>query len=101
MKKKTNKKKHSFSQLHILYNFNARKPLEPFKNMFETGVDRANTSFNHRVEYVRNHSKTDSMKSQISSKTSSGKKDDTNRRHQRHHQRQPSEQLFPIQVASG
>ena len=31
-------------------------------------------------------SKTDSIKSQISSKTSRGKKDSTKRRHQRHHQ---------------
>ena len=30
-----------------------------------------------------------------------GKKDSTNRRHQRHHQRQPGEQPFPIQVATG
>ena len=48
----------------------------------------------------RNPSETDSIKFQISSKTSSGKKDSTKRRHQRHHQRQPGEQLFPIQVAT-
>ena len=52
-------------------------------------------------ELVRNPSETDSIKSQISSKTSSGKKDSTKRRHQRHHQRQPGEQLFPIQMATG
>ena len=40
-------------------------------------------------------SETDSIKSQISSKTSRGKKDSTKRRHQRHHQRQPGKQLFP------
>ena len=49
----------------------------------------------------KNPSETDSIKSQISSKTSSGKIDSTKRRHQRHHQRQPGEQLFPIQVATG
>ena len=46
-------------------------------------------------------SETDSIKSQISSKTSRGKKDSTKRRHQRHHKRQPGEQLFPIQVVTG
>ena len=40
-------------------------------------------------------------KSQISSKISSGKKDSTEIRHQRHHQRQPGEQLFPIEVTTG
>ena len=49
----------------------------------------------------KNPSETDSIKSQISSKTSSGKKDSIKRRHKRHHQRQPSDQLFPIQVATG
>ena len=43
--------------------------------------------------------KTNSIASQISSKTSSWKKDSTKRRHQRHRQRQPGDQLFPIQVA--
>ena len=30
-----------------------------------------------------------------------GKKDSTKRRHQRHHKREPGEQLFPIQVVTG
>ena len=30
-----------------------------------------------------------------------GKKDSTKRRHQRHHKRQPGEQLFPTQVVTG
>ena len=42
---------------------------------------------------------TDSIKSQFSSKTSRGKRDiQADRHHQRHQQRQPSEQQFPIQV---
>ena len=32
---------------------------------------------------------------------SRGKKDSINRRHHRHHQRQPGEQIFPIQVVTG
>ena len=44
---------------------------------------------------------TDSVKSQISSRTSGGKKDITKRRHQRHHMRQLGEKLFPIQVVTG
>ena len=46
-------------------------------------------------------SETDSIKSQISSKTSRGKTDSTKIRHERHHPRQPGEQLLPIQVATG
>ena len=42
-------------------------------------------------------SEIDSIQSQISSKTSCGKKGSTKRHHQRHHQRQPVEQQFPIQ----
>ena len=53
------------------------------------------------VEYVGKPSENDSVKSQISSKTSRGRKDSTKRRHQRHHQRQPGKQLFPIQVVTG
>ena len=60
------------------------------------GVTRAN--YKSRKE---NPQKLDSVKSQISSKTSRGKKDSTKRRHQRHHKRQPGEQLFPIQVGTG
>ena len=45
--------------------------------------------------------KTGSINSQVSSKTSRGKKDNTKRRHQRHHKRQQGEQLFPIQVVTG
>ena len=51
-------------------------------------------------EYVGNPSETDSVKLQISSKTSRGKKDSTKRYHHRHHQRQPGEQSFPIQVVT-
>ena len=43
-------------------------------------------------------SETDSIKSQISSKTSRGKTDRTKRRHRRHHQRQPREQQFPASL---
>ena len=43
-------------------------------------------------------SDTDSIKSNISSKTSRGKKDSTKRHHHRHHQRQPGEQHFPIEL---
>ena len=53
------------------------------------------------VRVSRRKSETDSIKSQISSKTSHGKKDSTKRRHQRHHHRQPGKQLFPIQVVTG
>ena len=45
-------------------------------------------------------SENDSIKSQISSKTSRGEKDSTKKRHQRHHKRQPGEQLSPIQVVT-
>ena len=44
---------------------------------------------------------TDSIKSQISSKTVRGKKNIRKRRYQRHHQRQPGEQLILIQVVTG
>ena len=39
-----------------------------------------------------------SIKSQISPKSSRGKKGSTKRRHQRHHQRQPDENFFPYRV---
>ena len=56
----------------------------------------------YRIEdEVGQPSETDLIKSQISAKTSRGKKDSTKRRHQRHHQRQPDEQLFSIQVVIG
>ena len=44
---------------------------------------------------------TDSIKFKISSKTSRGKRDSTKRHYQRHHQQQPGEQQFPIQVVTG
>ena len=53
------------------------------------------------LEWVGNPSETDSVSSQISPRTYRGKKDSTKRRHQRHHQRQPCEQLFPVQVVTG
>ena len=43
-----------------------------------------------------NPQKLTKIKSQISPKTSRGKKDSTKGRHQRHHQRRSGEQLFPI-----
>ena len=43
---------------------------------------------NKYIRIGKNPSDTDSIKSQILSKTSSGKKDSTKRRHQRHQQRQ-------------
>ena len=46
-------------------------------------------------------SETDSIKSNISSKTSRGIKYSTKNHHHRHHQRQPDEQQFPIQVVTG
>ena len=52
-------------------------------------------------EEVGKPSEADSIKSQISSKTSRGKKDSTKRHHHRHHMRQPGEQQFPIQVVTG
>ena len=52
------------------------------------------------VRVGRKPSETDSTKSHISSKISRGIKDSTKRRHQRHHQQQPGEQLFPIQVVT-
>ena len=53
------------------------------------------------LEWVGKHSETDSIKTQISSKTSCGKKDGTKRRHQSHHLRQPGGKPFPIQVVTG
>ena len=59
---------------------------------------------NHLIKilekFVGKPSETGSIKSQITSKTSRGEKNSTKRRHQRHHQRQPVEQLFPIQVVT-
>ena len=46
-------------------------------------------------------SETDSIKSQISSKTSRGKRNSIKRHHRSHHQRQQGEQLFPIHVVTG
>ena len=51
-----------------------------------------------KQELVGRPSENDSIKSQISSKTSRGKKDSTTKCHQRHHQQQPNEHVFPIQV---
>ena len=51
-----------------------------------------------KQELVGRPSENDSIKSQISSKTSRGKKDSTTRCHQRHHQQQPNEHVFPILV---
>ena len=54
------------------------------------------------IESLKKNLGTDSIKFQISSKTSHGKKYSTQkRRHQRHHQRQPDEHLFPIQLVTG
>ena len=44
--------------------------------------------------------KTASIKSQISSKTSSGETNITKRHHQRHHQQQPGELRCPIQIVT-
>ena len=45
-------------------------------------------------------SQTDPIKSKISCKIFRGKRDSTKRRHQRHHERQPAEQPFPIQMVT-
>ena len=50
---------------------------------------------------LRQSERSDKKALRSSSKTSRGKKDSTKIRHQRHHQRQPGEQLFPIQVVTG
>ena len=44
---------------------------------------------------------TDSIKFKITSKTSRGKKDNTNRHHHNYHRRQPGEQQCPVQVVTG
>ena len=58
-------------------------------------------SFKNAAISVARNSEIGSIKSQTSSKTSRRKKDCTKRHHQSHHQRQPGEQLFLIQVVTG
>ena len=50
------------------------------------------------IWYARKPSDTNPIKSNISSKTTRGKKNCTKRHHHRHHQRQPGEQHFPIEL---
>ena len=73
-----------------------------YKSIVSPQIEYASTVWDKsqhcQIERVGKPSETDSVKSQVSSETSRGKKDSTKRRHQRHHQRLPGEQQFPIQV---
>ena len=66
-----------------------------------TKVKKIRERENISIAVGMENSETDSIKSEISSKTPRVKKDSTKRRHQRHHKRQPGEQQFPIQVVTG
>ena len=63
-------------------------------------MDKSNTLLNINLNVPARSMRGNLMLSQIPSKTSSGKKDST-KDAIRHHKRQPGEQLFPIQLATG
>ena len=66
-----------------------------------TGAPGDNEKLYAMEESVGKPTETDSIKSKTSSKTLRGKKDSTKRHHHKHHQRQPGEQQFPVQVVTG